>query len=692
MIARGRRLRLRMWGDAAAVVWEMVLGSPAAVLGLILVLVVGNLPLAAQAEAIGGFVDGAVRAAAGHGGGRAMALWVGVYVAAACVEQFYWPFKNLAIGRVRDHGLFRLQRRVLERAAAAPLVRFEEGAFFDQLQRASSGLVGRLNDVIYVVADTTQLFVWVASVGAVLALIDPVLLPLLALGTIPVVWLESRVSAAVYRADRAHTTADRVRGHLQGLLTGRAAAAEVRLFGSAEYLLGRWRDLRRARTRDVLAAQAQTVLASTGGSVLSGAGYAAGLVLVALLVLHGRLPVGRFVTVAAAGLSFEELLRTLVGVVRGFDEHALFLGDLFDFLRTVPAEGGRPAAGAARRGKAARPARPAGAVLGGAGSGPSRTGEAAGEDGQPAVAEQGEAVGVGPDPVPVPLVRPPSGGISVLAEGVTFSYPGAEAPALRGVDLRIRPGERVAVVGENGAGKTTLTKLLVGLYGPDAGSVRLDGRAAGAARPRIAAVFQDFAAYQLTVRENVGFGDPARLTDDVALWAALERADAADVAHRLPERLDGYLGREFGETELSGGQWQRVALARAFFRDADLLLLDEPTAALDPLAELALFERFAQLAEGRTTVMISHRLGAVRLADRVLVLQGGEIVEEGPHEALVARGGIYARMFSAQAQWYREGAPRGAGGEDGAGAGAGQPADAGHGVREPGVGGGGGAS
>jgi len=249
-------------------------------------------------------------------------------------------------------------------------------------------------------------------------------------------------------------------------------------------------------------------------------------------------------------------------------------------------------------------------------------------------------------------------GLAVEAEGISFAYPGAAQPVLREVGMSIARGERIAIVGENGAGKTTLAKLLVGLYQPNAGSVLVDGEAltegrAVAIRQRIAAVFQDYASFQLTLRENVGFGDVARLRDDQALAVAAKHADLAAFVATFPDGYDTYLGRQFGDTELSGGQWQRVALARAFFRDADLLVLDEPTAGLDPLAELALFERFTELVEGRTAIMISHRLGAARLADRVIALQDGQIVEQGHHDALVAKGGAYAAMFAAQAQWYR---------------------------------------
>jgi ATP-binding cassette, subfamily B, bacterial len=198
----------------------------------------------------------------------------------------------------------------------------------------------------------------------------------------------------------------------------------------------------------------------------------------------------------------------------------------------------------------------------------------------------------------------------------------------------------------------------MGLYTPTTGTVRLGGIDTTAAtaldvRRRIAAVFQDYWRCQFTARETIGFGDISRMDDLPAIRAAAERAGIDGFLASLPKGYESFLGRQFGETDLSGGQWQRVALARAFFRDADLLVLDEPTAALDPLAELALFERFADLTKGRTAIMISHRLGAARLADRVLVMRDGEIVEDGSHDALVGAGGVYARLFASQAQWYR---------------------------------------
>jgi ATP-binding cassette subfamily B protein len=244
-------------------------------------------------------------------------------------------------------------------------------------------------------------------------------------------------------------------------------------------------------------------------------------------------------------------------------------------------------------------------------------------------------------------------------EGVGFRYPEAEGWALRGIDLVLPKGQSLALVGENGAGKTTFIKLLAGLYRPTEGRVLLDGKDLRdwdetELRRRIGVIFQDFNQYQLLLRENVGFGSVEHLDDEVRTQRAVERGGARELVSGLSDGLDTQLGRWFKSgAELSGGQWQKVALARAFMREeADILILDEPTAALDAEAEHAVFERFRQLTAGRTAILISHRFPTVRMADRILVLEHGRVIEDGSHADLLAAGARYAHLFRLQAAGY----------------------------------------
>ena len=242
---------------------------------------------------------------------------------------------------------------------------------------------------------------------------------------------------------------------------------------------------------------------------------------------------------------------------------------------------------------------------------------------------------------------------------VGFRYPGSERWAVRHLTFTIGLGERVALVGENGAGKTTLVKLLARLYDPDEGQILLDGVDLRdydlvSLRRNIGVIFQDFVRYDFILKENIGVSEIERLEDDARIHEAARRSRAEDVAGRLAGGYDQMLGRRFdGGVELSGGEWQKVALARAYLREAQVLILDEPTAALDARAEYEVFLRFAELTKGRMAVLISHRFSTVRMADRILVLQGGELMDHGTHEELVARGGLYAELFSLQAAGYR---------------------------------------
>jgi ATP-binding cassette subfamily B protein len=258
-----------------------------------------------------------------------------------------------------------------------------------------------------------------------------------------------------------------------------------------------------------------------------------------------------------------------------------------------------------------------------------------------------------PQALPVPLR------IGIQFDQVQFRYPNSSRPLLEDISLTIRAGETVALVGENGAGKTTLIKLLCRLYDPTSGRITLDGIdlrqfETTALRREISVVFQDYAHYNLTARENIGFGDVNRLPDQDEIRSAAKTAGADKAIASLPYGYDTTLGKEFEEgEELSIGEWQKVALARAFLRQAQIIVLDEPTSALDAQAEHQIFEQFRQLTEGRTAILISHRLSSVKLADRIYVLKEGRIVESGTHNELLLLKGSYARLFEIQAQYYR---------------------------------------
>ena len=488
---------------------------------------------------------------------------------------------------------------VLDVSASVDLEAFESASFFDRLQRASAAARDRPWATVRALIGLASNVLGFAALGSVLAGLEPVLLPFVVVATVPGLAVATRLTRARHRLHLRLAQDARREDYLVAVLTGRDEAKEVRSFNLAPGL----RRLHDQLARQRMGAQLQLarksarerLLATALGSLTTGLGLA----VLVWFVVQGRMSAP---DAAAAGYAMQRIQGWLGGALRNVTslyDGAFFLDDYAAFL-SLGAEV-----------EATRPRE---------------------------------------------VVAEPFG--ELRAQALGFTYPGSAQPALAGIDLTIRRGEVVALVGENGSGKTTLAKLLAGLYSPVEGQVLWDGVDLATVDPasvreHVAVIFQDFARYRLTARENIGLGRDERLDDAEAIRAAAVSAGASGFLERLPLGYETLLSKDLaGGRDLSVGQWQRVALARAFFRDAPFLVLDEPTSALDPKSEHALFQQLRTLAAGRTALLISHRFSSVREADRIFVLDGGRLVEQGTHDELVARDGRYAQLFRLQAAAY----------------------------------------
>jgi len=485
---------------------------------------------------------------------------------------------------------------VIDAASGADLIAFESPQYHNRLQRASVNASIRPVQMTQGLLSLGQSVLTSAAIAATLVSIEPIFLAFTVVAVVPVGVATLSLGRSLYRFAVEQTPTDRERMYIQDLLVGRATAKEVRAYELAGYLRDRFDSLyeRRISALRALVRQrtGQGLLGSLATSIVSGATVA----LLIYLVDHHDTSLASAGAAAAALLLLSGQLTGLAGSIGTLYESSLFIQDFDDFVAPRPEY-------------AAFPGR-----------------------------------------------EPPSGPIGqVEVRSATFQYPSRKTPSLAGIDLSIRPGEVIALVGENGSGKTTLAKLLAGLYLPTSGSVAWGGVEAAevdisAVRRHVAVLFQDFVRYLLTARENVGMGRWEQIDDLDAVRKAAEEAGAGDFLAGLPGGYETALGPQFfGGSDLSGGQWQRVALARAYLRQAELIILDEPTSALDPRSEAALFAAVRELFVGRSVVLISHRFASVRLADRIHVMEAGRIIESGNHHELMALGGTYAELFSLQA-------------------------------------------
>ena len=495
---------------------------------------------------------------------------------------------------------------LMRHAATLDLEQFEDAEIYDRLERARRQTVNRIGLFTLLLA-TLQDLITLVTLSVALAVYVPWLLVLLVVAVLPSLLGETHFASLGYSLLYSWTPERRQLDYLRYIAASDVSAKELKMFGLSDFLVGRYDRLSREFYE---ANKALSVRRSLVSSLLAAVGtlgyYAAYAVIIYLTVVGHRSPGGVFtigVLTFLAG-SFRQsrdlIQRVLLSLSQIF-EQSLYLDDLFSFLALEPRI--RPTAGAR--------------------------------------------------PVPHPIRQ------GFTFESVGFRYPGAEHWAVRGLDFTLAPGERLALVGENGAGKTTLVKLLARFYDPTEGRILLDGidlreYDLESLRRNVGVIFQDFVRYDFLLRENIAVGNIGGLEDEPRIQSAAARSLADTVAARLPGRYGQMLGRRFeGGVDLSGGEWQKVALARAYMREAQLLILDEPTAALDARAEYEVFLRFSELTQGRMAVLISHRFSTVRMADRIVVLRGGELVEHGTHEELLALGGLYSELFQLQAAGYR---------------------------------------
>jgi ATP-binding cassette, subfamily B, bacterial len=490
--------------------------------------------------------------------------------------------------------------RLMEHAATLDLEDFEDAGFQDQLERARRQTSGRMA-LIAQLFSQAQDIVTVASFAAGLILYAPWLIVLLLVALVPAFLGEAHFNARSYSLDYGRTPQRRELDYVRQTAASVETAKEVKIFGLNGFLIDRYVRL----ATDFYMANRRLAARRAGWGALFTAigtiGYYLAYAYVAWRTLAGQFTVGDLTFLAGSFRRLRTLLEGLLASLSTTAGQALYLDDLFAFFEVEP--------------EILSPENPR--------------------------------------PFPQPIRQ------GFVFEDVGFMYPGAERWAVRHLSFTLQAGEVVALVGENGAGKTTLVKLLTRLYDPDEGRILLDGRDLreydlDALRGNMGVIFQDFVRYNLSAADNIAVGRISAREDRARIKQAALRSQADEVIAKLPAGYDQMIGKRFRNgVELSGGEWQKIAIARAYMREAEVLILDEPTAALDARSEYEVFRRFKELSEGKTAILISHRFSSVRMADRILVLADGKVEAAGTHEELVAQGGSYSELFELQAAGYR---------------------------------------
>jgi len=525
-----------------------------------------------------------------------LGLWASTGVQRA-IGSYMGYGRNLFVRRVQ----LEAERRLLEQASKVDLGHFDNSDWHDRLARAKRDVSWRPGDLTWSVLGLSGNIVTIILMAGLLASLHYLLVVLALVAALVSLALERKVTARLYEFFYKETPEEREREYLGDLLVQPRNTKEIRAYVLADYLLARHRD----RSEELYRLREQMYRSGTRVSMMTGLVTGTALALAYMFVAYqgvaGAIDPGGVVLVIGAFSAVSGTLGQISSTFVSVDQHTTFLEDYFSFLSIDPLV----------------------------------------------------PVASPPRPVPASLAA------GIEFDDVSFTYPGGTEPAVEGLNLHIRSGELIALVGENGAGKSTLVKLLLRFYDVDRGAVRVGGADLreldpGELRNRIGVLFQDFASYELTVRENVAMGRPGGEVDDGRVLGALRDSRSEWLVKKMPNGLDSKVGRLFeGGHDLSGGEWQRLALARIMYRNADIWILDEPTSSLDPEAEAAIFAELKGMLKGRIGIVISHRFSTVRIADRIAVIVDGKVSELGTHEELVTAGGRYAQLFELQAAGYR---------------------------------------
>ena len=595
---RERISALRNVPAVLGIVWEA--GRLVVVLGVVFRVVAAVLPLGLLwiTKLI---IDGIVHAITAHQAVAARLWWL---VAA--------EFSLAVFGSVLSRGIDFLDALladkytrhvsvlVMKHAAQLDLAAYEDPVFYDRLERARVQATDRLG-MIQSIGRLVQQVITTASLSIAVMLFSPWLLLMLIAGVVPAFLGESHFAFLGYAKNFRQTPIRRQLDYLRVLGGSKEAAKELKLFGLAPFLTERFSRLSNQIYDEDVSLARRRLVAGSFLSMIGTAGYYSAYVFVIWRTISGVLSIGELTFLASSIQQASSNIQQIFSTVSSIADQALFLTDLIAFFEM-----------------------------------------------RPAIASKPNAL-----PVPRPITR------GFEFRNVTFRYPGSSRLVLDGLNFHFRSGERIALIGENGEGKTTVVKLLTRLYDPLEGQVLLDGVDLREYNledlyQEIGVIFQDFMRYEMTARDKIAVGRIEQIGDLPLLQQSAQKSMADEVIGRLPFGYEQMLGRRFdGGVDLSGGEWQKVALARAYLRDAQILILDEPTAALDARSEFEVFQRFAELTAGKMALFISHRFSTVRMADRIVVLEHGRIAEDGDHEQLTRLGGRYAEMFELQAASYR---------------------------------------